>query len=128
MPSLAFTCSGTITGFLLGADVRTENGNREEYPTIWLRNKTGIATYTHVDDSSVKLYLVHLINCGVYQFSLSTSLQFTPNQVLEIYQPWVNDSVVRFSYQDYNGQDIRETNAGVNDYTLDYKDKQIEDL
>ena len=84
MPSLEFTCSGTITGFLLGVDVRTD---RDEYPTIWLWNKTDETTYTRVDDSSVEIILgpSNFSTDGVYQFSLSTPLQFTANQVLGIY-------------------------------------------
>ena len=117
MPSLEFNCSGTITGFLLGVDVRTEN--RVEYPTIWLWNKTDETTYTRVDDSSVKIILgpSNFSTDGVYQFSLSTPLQFTANQVLGIYQPAGIDSVVRFYYQDYNGQNIYETDAD-DEYTL----------
>ena len=116
MPSLKFTCSGTITGFLLGVDVRTETDNRDEYPTIWLWNKTDETTYTRVVDSSVEIILgpSNFSTDGVYQFSLSTPLQFTANQVLGIYQPVNGDSVVRVYYQEYNGQNIYET-----EYTLD---------
>ena len=126
MPSLEFTCSGTITGFLLGVDVRTENGNRDEYPTIWLWNKTNETTYTRVDDSSVEIILgpSNFSTDGVFQFSLSAPLQFTTNQVLGIYQPGSGDSVVRFYYQDYNGQDIYET-INENEYTLDEDDIEI---
>ena len=35
MPDLKFTCSGVITGFLLGVDIRTD-GNRTLYPRIQL--------------------------------------------------------------------------------------------
>ena len=117
MPSLEFNCSGTITGFLLGVDVRTD---RDEYPTIWLWNKTNETTYTRVDDSSVEIILgpSNFSTDGVYQFSLSTPLQFTANQVLGIYQPRDGDSIVRFYYQDYDGQDIYEINAEVKEFTL----------
>ena len=121
MPSLEFNCSGTITGFLLGVDVRTEDDSRDEYPTIWLWNKTNETTYTRVDDSSVEIILgpSNFSTDGVYQFSLSTPLQFTANQVLGIYQPGNrDDSVVRFYYQNYNGQDIYETDGDVNMYSL----------
>ena len=120
MPSLEFNCSGTITGFLLGVDVRTETGIRDEYPTIWLWNKTDATTYTRVDDSSVEIILgpSNFSTDGVFQFSLSTPLQFTANQVLGIYQPKDGKSVVRFYYQDYTGQDIYETTDDVNVYTL----------
>ena len=127
MPSLEFTCSGTITGFLLGVDVRTENGNRVEYPTIWLWNKINETTYTQVADSSVKIILgpSNFSTDGVYQFSLSTPLQFTANQVLGIYQPHEDDSVVRFYYQNYNGQDIYETGED-DEYTLDNRNIQTD--
>ena len=116
MPSLEFNCSGTITGFLLGVDVRIRN----EYPTIWLWNKTDETTYTRVVDSSVEIILgpSNFSTDGVYQFSLSTPLQFTANQVLGIYQPVNGDSVVRVYYQEYNGQNIYET-INENEYTLD---------
>ena len=126
MPSLEFNCSGTITGFLLGVDVRTEDDDRVEYPTIWLWNKTGETTYTRVIDSSVEVILgpSNFSTNGVFQFSLSTPLQFNANQVLGIYQPNLGDSVVRFYYQDYNGPDIYET-VGENEYTLEEDDIQI---
>ena len=56
MPSLEFTCSGTITGFLLGVDIRTKTNHRNEYPTIWLWNKTN-KTDTYIPDKSVKVLL-----------------------------------------------------------------------
>ena len=127
MPSLEFNCSGTITGFLLGVDVRTANNPamnimniRNEYPTIWLWNKTDETTYTRVDDSSVEIILgpSNFSTDGVYQFSLSTPLQFTANQVLGIYQPRHGDSVVRLYRQNYNGQNIYETDGDVNMYSL----------
>ena len=126
MSSLEFTCSGTITGFLLGVDVRTETDSRDEYPTIWLWNKTDETTYTRVDDSSIEIILgqSNFSTDGVFQFSLSNPLQFTANQVLGIYQPRHGNSVVRFYYHDYNSQDIYEINAEVNEYTLDNGDIQ----
>ena len=125
MPSLEFNCSGTITGFLLGVDVRTGGGDRVEYPTIMLWSKTDETTYTRVDESSVEIILgpSNFSTDGVYQFSLSTPLQFTANQVLGIYQPMHGDSVVRFYYQDYDGQDIYEA-FNENEYTLDDEDIQ----
>ena len=120
MPSLEFTCSGTITGFLLGVDVRTD-GN--EYPTIWLWNKTDETTYTRVDDSSVEIILgpSNFSTEGVYQFSLSTPLQFTANQMLGIYQPGGGSVAVRFYYQENNGQNIYEADVE-DEYTLRTED------
>ena len=123
MPSLKFSCSGTITSFLLGVEVRTD---RDEYPTIWLWNKTDETTYTRVVNSSVEIILgpSNFSTDGVYQFSLSTPLQFTANQVLGIYQPRYGDSVVRCYYHDYDGHDIYE--ADEDDYTLKLGDIEID--
>ena len=120
MPSLEFTCSGTITGFLLGVDVRTETDSRVEYPTIWLWSKTSETTYTRVVDSSVEIILgpSNFSTDGVYQFTLSTPLQFTADQVLGIYQPNNNESVVRIYYQDYSGQDIYKIDDNDNMFSL----------
>ena len=118
MPSLNFTCSGTITDFLLGVDVRTVTDNRVEYPTIWLWNKTD-ETDTYIRDKSVHVLLSpsNFSTDGVFQIRLSTPLQFTANQVLGIYQSG-GGSVVRFYYQDYNGQNIYEISNNVDMYTL----------
>ena len=115
MPSLEFNCSGTITGFLLGVNVR--GNRRDEYPTIWLWNKTD-ETDTYIPDKSVHVLLgpSNFSTDGVYQFSLSTPLQFAANQVLGIYQSDDDDSVVIY-YQDYEGQNIYET-FNENEYTL----------
>ena len=120
MPSLEFTCSGTITGFLLGVDVWTKTNHRNEYPTIWLWNKTN-KTDTYIPDKSVQVLLgpSNFSTEGVFQFTLSTPLRFTGNQVLGIYQPDDDDSVVRFYNQEYNGQDIYETDSNSYGYTLD---------
>ena len=129
MPSLEFTCSGTITGFLLGVDVRTETNSRNEYPTIWLWNKTN-KTDTYIRDKSVEVLLgpSNFSTEGVFQFSLSTPLQFTINQVLGIYQPNLGDSVVRFYNQEYNGQDIYETDSNSYGYTLDDQESNMRTL
>ena len=132
MPSLRFNCTGTITGFLLGVDVYSVSQRRlrDEYPIIRLWNKTDETTYTRVVDSSVEIILApsNFSTNGVYQFSLSTPLQFTANQVLGIYQPDDDDSVVIFYYQDHNGQDIYETYKNDYEYTLDDSNSDMRPL
>ena len=130
MPSLGFNCTGTITGFLLGVDVYSVSKHRDEYPTIWLWNKTDETTYTRVVNSSVEIILgpSNFSTNGVYQFSLSTPLQFTTNEVLGIYQPDDDDSGVGFYYQDHNGQDIYETYKNDYEYTLDDPDSDVRPL
>ena len=119
MPSLEFTCSGTITGFLLGVDVMTETNSGDRYPTIWLWILTN-KTNTYIRDKSVEVSLSpsNFSTNGVFQFNLSTPLQFTATQVLGIHQPDSRDSVVRFYYQNYSGQKIYETPDNASNCTL----------
>ena len=140
MPSLRFTCSGNIISFLLGVDVThgsTERTNSKTkrrtiaYPTIWLWNKTDETTYTRVVDSSVEIRLgpSNFSTDGVFQFSLPTPLEFTANQVLGIYQPtarYRGRRMVRFYYQNYNGQDIYEMYENDYEYMLYDEDKQMD--
>ena len=136
MPSLRFTCAGNIISFFLGVDVthgstkRTNYNTRRQtiaHPTILLWNKTDETTYTCVVDSSVEIILdpSNFSTDGVFQFSLSTPLEFTSNQVLGIYQPDDRDSVVRFYYQNYNGQDVYEMHENDYEYMLYDEDKQM---
>ena len=121
MPDLEFICSGTITGFLLGVDVRNETDSIIGYPTIWLWSRTNKSN-TYMRDKSVQLEVLlgpsNFSTNGVFQFNLSTPLQFTANQVLGIHQPDSRDSVVRFYYQNYSGQKMYETPDNANNNTL----------
>ena len=106
MPSLQFTCSGVITGFLLGVDIRID-GNRAQYPKIRLLTVTG-NSYTLVSGSEreININADDFSTSGLYNYTLSETLQFNENQILGANTPsFVNDRV-RLYVQSYTGQKI----------------------
>ena len=110
MPSLTFSCSGTITGFLLGADVRIDS-QRDTYPSVCLLNMftiLGQTRYSIVADSfrSINVSPEDFSTVGVFQYQLSSPIDYTDNQILGIYQPDIGSSKVRLYYEDCAGQDI----------------------
>ncbi len=107
MPSLSFTCSGTITGFLLGVKVinNGDSSSRNEYPRIILFNVSG-SNYILTGERDIILNANDFSTSGLFNYTLSSPIQYNSNQVLGIYQPNSGDSVVELFYQSYNGQDI----------------------
>ncbi len=103
MPSLQFTCSGVITGFLLGADIRID-GNRAQYPTIILRT----SSYTLVSGSErvININADDFSTSGLYNYTLSVPLQFSNGQILGAYHPASTASRVTLYYQTLTGQNI----------------------
>ena len=109
MPSLTFTCPGQITGFLLGADVRIDS-KRDAYPSVGLLNvhTIGVTTYSIVAGSfrSINISAEDFSTVGVFQYELSSPINYIANQILGIYQPNIENSTVRLYYEDYEGQNI----------------------
>ena len=102
MPSLKFTCPGTITGFLLGVDVRTD-GSKNQYPSIYLFKEGGADYYTKVGSRDIILDAENFTTSGLFNYTLSEPLSFSTGQVLGVRQPKDSDSRVRFFYQSFTG-------------------------
>ena len=100
----------TFTCFLLGVDVRTETIITETNTLLYgcgIKLIKQILIYIHDKSVEVLLGPSNLSTDGVFQFSLSTPLQFTANQVLGIYQIRFYSSIIpgfKTHYQTQNGQ------------------------
>ena len=107
MPGLKFECGpGTISGFLLGIDIRI-GPNRNMFPKVSLyRNDMG-NQYSRVPGSTRTIYLEasNFSLSGVYEYGLSDHISFSMGDVLGIYQPNLDQSVVQFYYQNYESND-----------------------
>ena len=98
----AFTCSGTLTGLVLGVDVRTETDNRDEYPEIslWrpedpLSQNTAYSVVTG-SERQVMLTPDNFNTSGVFEYALDDApLNFQANDILGWTQPDDPKSVVR---------------------------------
>ena len=110
MPSLKFSCSGQITGFLLGADIRIDS-QRDVYPSVGLLNvhtPFDVTRYSIVADSicSINISAEDFSTVGVFHYELSSPIDYAANQIFGIYQPDIGSSKMRLYYEDYAGQDI----------------------
>ena len=104
IPDWNFTCSGTITSFLLGADIRTVTTARTLYPEvqIWRRTNSSstIREYTKVWSEEIKLDPGYFSPSGVLEYRLNNSFEFQAGDIFGVYQPSQSSSVVRIYYND----------------------------
>ena len=104
-----FNCSSvTIKEILIGADIRTEHGKRNEYPSIelwyWYQNWRGIYYYRKSQSVPIELSPHNFTTNGLYCYVLPTPISFSSNNNYDryrigVYQPQDDKSVVRL----YNG-------------------------
>ena len=107
MPNLRFMCSGNITGFLLGVDVRIDSG-RNKYLRVGLLNVLSSNWYSKVDGSfrNITLSADNFSTSGLIYYELSDPIKYDSNQILGVEQPDTRKSIVRLYYEDFQGQDI----------------------
>ena len=97
----AFTCSGNLTGLVLGVDVRTENETHDLYPEIFLQRLAESdepdGGYDTVPDSvrTVRLTPANFSTSGAFDYTLDPPLEFENNDILTWNQPDLQKSVVR---------------------------------
>ena len=100
-PGLNFTCSGSITGVMVGADIRTEAGSLNDYPQVdvW-RIGDSVTTY-RVDNNQIDIapYQGDYSPDGVLQYNLTTPIAFQSGDVLGVYQPPSDNSIVRMYFR-----------------------------
>ena len=110
-----FNCSSvTIKEILIGADIRTEHGKRNEYPSIevwrlqsywtWVDgNWKRIYYYRKSQSVPIELSPHNFTTNGLYRYVLPTPISFSSNNYnryrIGVYQPQDDKSVIRL----YNG-------------------------
>ena len=104
-----FNCSNvTIKEILIGADIRTEHGKRNEYPSIelwyWYQNGGGAYYYNKSQSIPIELSPHNFTTNGLYHYVLPTPISFSSNNNynryrIGVYQPQDDTSVIRL----YNG-------------------------
>ena len=104
IPELNFTCSGTITGLLLGVDVKAIDDNdidEYQYPElqIW-REYQGLSYYDYYRKTRTTIAPKggDFSPDGVLQHNLTAPIQFQSGDVLGVYQPREFNSVARLFY------------------------------
>ena len=105
----AFTCNGTLTGLVLGVDVRTEAGSRSMYPQISLWRPQDAEELDEVNDivdgstRTVQLTPANFSTSGAFDYTIAPPLDFQANDILGWTQPEEDESVVRMYTIDDSG-------------------------
>ena len=100
-----FTCTGTISGFLLGVEVRNDS-SRDKFPGVSLYSqKGGSKNYSPVggSDRTISVGPNVFSSSGVYEYRLSSNLSFNEDNILCVYQPPLDQSAVQLYYSTENG-------------------------
>ena len=98
------SCSSKLTEVLVGVDIRTVTGNRNQYPRIEIWRETGAFYRGPTISSELVLSPHNFTTNGLYHITLSTPLNIseltgsgrTRGYRLGVYQPPDDRSVVRF--------------------------------
>ena len=99
MPGLSFNCSGSITHLMLAADVRTVANDRDNYPELQIWRQAGSSSFiTRRARAAITLSEGSFSSNGVLQYNLSSFMPFESGDVLGVYQPSQDDSVVQLFY------------------------------
>ena len=96
------TCStATLTGFLIGVNIRTETNTRNEYPKveIWYLSGNYYNKYSPEKSFTINLSPDNFTTSGLYHYKLPTGISVNENDRLVVYQPASDTSVVRFYYR-----------------------------
>ena len=100
IPGRRFTCNGTITSLLLGADIRPMFSDRNLYPELQIWRING-NSYRRQGRQKIKLVAGRDFSPdGVLVYNLASPMQFQSGDVLGVYQPPRYRSVVRLYYSD----------------------------
>ena len=97
IPDLAFTCSGNITGFIMGVRVR-DQVIRIQYPEVFIVTDIN-NEYDFKVSQKINLTAMDFQTDGVYEYTLSVPLPFQEGQLIGIKQPNRSTSSVEFYYQ-----------------------------
>ena len=101
-----FTCRGTLTGLVLGVDVRTETSTRSLYPevSLWRPREEGNLDegFVKVPESgrTVRLTAANFSTSGAFDYPLDPPLNFRASDILAWEQPELAKSVVRMYASD----------------------------
>ena len=96
-----FTCNGTITSFLMGADIR-HVGARYPAVQIWRRTDPSSLSRDYYLESFevIRLNAGYFSPSGVLEYHLNNPFNFQAGDIFGVYQPEESSSVVRIYYND----------------------------
>ena len=129
IPDWRFTCNGTITSFLLGADIMPMTTTRTLYPKvqIWRRksHSSSVREYAIEWSEEIRLDPGYFSPSGVLEYHLNNSFDFQAGDIFGVYQPRHFNSIVRIFYNDNDNTApvaYRHGSAAGSSYNIDSGD------
>ena len=104
-PEVGFTCSGSIDGWVFGAQWVRHDDRQFTELQIW--RPTGDGAYTKVGNTTV--IVTGSKTNGFYEYPLSSPLDFQAGDVLGYYQPPADQSQLRVRLED---ESLRKIQTG----------------
>ena len=101
IPGISFTCTGTLTKWIIGARRTPTQATSHLQLQIW-RRRGSSNTYDRTTFSDITVLNV-TDDLNVYEYIPNPPLQFQPNDILGLYQPHRNDTQVVVYYQTEGG-------------------------
>ena len=102
IPDWNFTCNGTITSILLGADIRSSGVSLYPEVQIWRRTdpSSTIREYMKVWSEEIRLNAGSFSPSGVLEYRLSDPFAYQAGDIFGVFQSSQSNSVVRIYYND----------------------------
>jgi len=108
IPSIKFTCTGTLTKWIIGA--QRQQGTNLPQLQIWRLRQRSSNTYDRTTFSDITA-LNDTDDLNVYEYIPNPPLQFQTTDILGLYQPHIRNSQVVVYYQSGGGpRNFRRSN------------------
>lgn len=111
IPSLTYGCQGKIGRILMAAQDRGTGGDRDHYPEIHVMRQSTPDYYIRVDGFELN-QLTAVNSPNVLEFTVISSTNVRPGDVIRIYQPESDESV----YQVYHEPGVGPNNYYINGF------------
>ena len=109
IPGIKFTCNGTLTKWIIGAQRRLTQATNHLQLQIWRRQGSS-NTYNRTTFSGITA-LTTTDDLNVYEYIPNPPLEFQANDILGLYQPRIRDTQVVVYYQRGGGsRNFRHSN------------------
>ena len=101
IPGIKFTCTGTLTKWIIGAQRTVTEATNPRHPQlqIWRLRQRSTNTYYRTNHFSDITELNTTDDLNVYEYIPNPPLEFRANDFLGLYQPRIRDTQVEVYYQ-----------------------------
>ena len=103
IPGINFTCTGTLTKWIIGAKRKLTEANSPQHLQLQIWRRQGSSnTYNRTTFSNITA-LNATGDLNVYEYIPNPPLQFQPNDILGLYQPRLDNTEMEVYYQSGGG-------------------------